>query len=169
MIDQAPDATARARSCWPARSRDMINTVVRPRSRSNDFECKLHAARREGELTPEDINGLWMSVQSESLGPAVEFHDGFETLWGYIPHFVHSPFYVYAYAFGDSLVNALYAAYEEAPAGFQDKYLDMLRAGGSKHHKDLLAPFGLDASDPAFWDKGLGMIEGFIDELEAME
>ena len=147
---------------------DMINTVVRQIA-FYDFECKLHDARRGGELTPDDINALWMSVQAESLGPVFNFMDGYETFWSYIPHFVHSPFYVYAYAFGDGLVNALYAAYEAAPEGFQDKYFAMLSAGGSQHHKDLLAPFGLDASDPAFWDRGLGMIEGFIDELEAME
>ncbi len=147
---------------------DMINTVVRQIA-FYDFESKLHAARREGELTPEDINALWMSVQAESLGPVFEYMEGYESFWAYIPHFVHSPFYVYAYAFGDGLVNALYAAFEDAPEGFQDKYFDMLAAGGSKHHSDLLAPFGLDAADPAFWDKGLAMIEGFIDELEAME
>ena len=147
---------------------DMINTVVRQIA-FYDFECKLHAARAEGELTPEDINALWMSVQAESLGPVFEFAEGYETFWAYIPHFVHSPFYVYAYAFGDGLVNALYAVYEEGDPDFREKYFDMLRAGGSKHHKELLAPFGLDASDPEFWDKGLSMIEGFIDELEAME
>jgi oligoendopeptidase F len=147
---------------------DMINTVVRQIA-FYDFECKLHAARREGELTPEDIGALWMSVQGESLGPAFDFMEGYETFWAYIPHFVHSPFYVYAYAFGDGLVNALYAAYQEQPEGFQDKYFEMLKAGGAKHHKELLAPFGLDASDPKFWDKGLSMIEGFIDELEALE
>ncbi len=147
---------------------DMINTVVRQIA-FYDFECKLHAARREGELTPEDINALWMSVQAESLGDVFDFMPGYETFWAYIPHFVHSPFYVYAYAFGDGLVNALYAAYAEGLPGFEDKYFDMLKAGGSKHHKELLAPFGLDASDPKFWDKGLNMIAGFIDELEAME
>ncbi len=147
---------------------DMINTVVRQIA-FYDFESKLHAARREGELTPDDINALWMSVQAQSLGDAFEFMDGYETFWAYIPHFVHSPFYVYAYAFGDGLVNALYAAYEGGLPGFEEKYLDMLKAGGSQHHRDLLAPFGLDASDPAFWDKGLSMIAGFIDELEAME
>ncbi|MEY3308896.1 MAG: hypothetical protein RLZZ413_2934, partial [Pseudomonadota bacterium] len=147
---------------------DMINTVVRQIA-FYDFECKLHAARREGELTPEDINALWMSVQAESLGDAFEFMDGYETFWAYIPHFVHSPFYVYAYAFGDGLVNALYAVYADGTPGFEEMYFDMLKAGGSKHHKELLAPFGLDASDPKFWDKGLSMIAGFIDELEAME
>ena len=147
---------------------DMINTVVRQIA-FYDFECKLHAARAEGELTPDDINALWMSVQAQSLGDAFEFMDGYETFWAYIPHFVHSPFYVYAYAFGDGLVNALYAAYADGLPGFEEKYFAMLRAGGSKHHKELLAPFGLDASDPKFWDKGLNMIAGFIDELEAME
>ena len=147
---------------------DMINTVVRQIA-FYDFECKLHEARRGGELTPDDINALWMSVQAESLGPAFDFMEGYETFWAYIPHFVHSPFYVYAYAFGDGLVNALYAVYEEGKEGFEEKYFDMLKAGGSKHHKELLAPFGLDASDPAFWDKGLSMISGMIDELEAME
>jgi oligoendopeptidase F len=147
---------------------DMINTVVRQIA-FYDFECKLHAARAEGELTPDDINALWMSVQAESLGPVFDFADGYETFWAYIPHFVHSPFYVYAYAFGDGLVNALYAVYEEGDPDFRAKYFDMLRAGGSKHHSELLAPFGLDASDPKFWDKGLSMISGMIDELEAME
>jgi len=147
---------------------DMINTVVRQIA-FYDFECKLHAARAEGELTPDDINALWMSVQAQSLGPVFDFADGYETFWAYIPHFVHSPFYVYAYAFGDGLVNALYAVYEEGDPDFREKYFDMLRAGGSKHHKELLAPFGLDASDPKFWDKGLSMISGMIDELEAME
>ncbi len=147
---------------------DMINTVVRQIA-FYDFECKLHEARSNGELTPDDINALWMSVQAESLGPVFDFAEGYETFWAYIPHFVHSPFYVYAYAFGDGLVNALYAVYEESGGDFQAKYFEMLKAGGSKHHKELLAPFGLDASDPKFWDKGLSMISGMIDELEAME
>ena len=147
---------------------DMINTVVRQIA-FYDFECKLHAARADGELTPDGINALWMSVQAESLGDVFDFMDGYETFWAYIPHFVHSPFYVYAYAFGDGLVNALYAAYASGLPGFEEKYFDLLKAGGSKHHQELLAPFGLDASDPKFWDKGLSMIAGFIDELEAME
>ncbi|MCZ4350980.1 M3 family oligoendopeptidase [Roseovarius aestuarii] len=167
MLDKATSKAER-KVLLAGKVEDMINTVVRQIA-FYDFECKLHAARREGELTPEDINALWMSVQAESLGEAFDFMDGYETFWSYIPHFVHSPFYVYAYAFGDGLVNALYAVYEENPEGFQDKYFEMLKAGGSKHHSDLLAPFGLDASDPKFWDKGLSMIEGFIDELEAME
>lgn len=167
MLDGAKDKAQR-KVMLAGKVEDMINTVVRQIA-FYDFECKLHAARRGGELTPDDINALWMSVQAESLGPAFEYMDGYETFWAYIPHFVHSPFYVYAYAFGDGLVNALYAVYAEGGEGFEDKYFEMLKAGGSKHHKELLAPFGLDASDPAFWDKGLSMISGFIDELEAME
>jgi len=167
MLDQAETPEQR-KVLLAGKVEDMINTVVRQIA-FYDFECKLHAARREGELTPDDINALWMSVQAESLGPAFEFMDGYETFWAYIPHFVHSPFYVYAYAFGDGLVNALYSVYEGGADGFENKYFDMLRAGGSMHHKELLAPFGLDASEPEFWDKGLSMISGFIDELEAME
>ncbi|WP_432817427.1 M3 family oligoendopeptidase [Sulfitobacter sp. JB4-11] len=167
MLDGAKTDTER-KVLLAGKVEDMINTVVRQIA-FYDFECKLHAARRGGELTPDNINALWMSVQAESLGPAFEFMDGYETFWSYVPHFVHSPFYVYAYAFGDGLVNALYAVYADGEEGFEEKYFDMLKAGGSKHHKELLAPFGLDASDPAFWDKGLSMISGFIDELEAME
>ena len=167
MLDGAETKSER-RILLAGKVEDMINTVVRQIA-FYDFECKLHAARAKGELTPENINDIWMSVQGESLGPAFEFMDGYETFWAYIPHFVHSPFYVYAYAFGDGLVNALYAVYAEGDEGFEDKYFEMLKAGGSKHHKELLAPFGLDASDPKFWDKGLSMISGFIDELEAME
>jgi len=167
MLDGARDQNER-RVMLAGKVEDMINTVVRQIA-FYDFECKLHAARRQGELTPDDINALWMSVQAQSLGDAFDFMPGYETFWAYIPHFIHSPFYVYAYAFGDGLVNALYAVYQENPDGFQDKYFDMLRAGGSKHHSDLLAPFGLDASDPKFWDKGLSMISDMIDELEAME
>jgi oligoendopeptidase F len=147
---------------------DMINTVVRQIA-FYAFERKLHEARRQGELTSDQIGEFWLEVQRDSLGPAIRLGEGYETFWAYIPHFVHSPFYVYAYAFGDCLVNSLFAVYQQAESGFQDKYFEMLKAGGTKHHSELLAPFGLDASDPAFWNKGLSVIEGLIDELEAME
>jgi oligoendopeptidase F len=147
---------------------DMINTVVRQIA-FYTFERKLHTARRNEELTAEHIGELWMSVQGESLGPAVEMKPGYEVFWAYIPHFIHSPFYVYAYAFGDCLVNSLYSLYQDAHPGFVEKYFDMLKAGGSKHHSELLAPFGLDATSPTFWAKGLSVIEGMIDELEAMD
>jgi len=147
---------------------DMINTVVRQVA-FYSFERKVHLARREGELTSDALGKMWMEVQVESLGPAVDLKPGYETYWSYIPHFIHSPFYVYAYAFGDCLVNSLYAVYEKSDQGFVDKYFAMLRAGGTKHHKELLAPFGLDASKPEFWHMGLSVIERLIDELEAME
>jgi oligoendopeptidase F len=147
---------------------DMLNTVVRQIA-FYTFERKIHTARKDGELTADQINAIWLEVQGESLGPSIDLGPGYETFWAYIPHFIHSPFYVYAYAFGDCLVNSLYARYRESEKGFQEKYFAMLRAGGTKHHKELLEPFGLDASDPSFWQKGLSVIEGFINELEAME
>jgi oligoendopeptidase F len=146
---------------------DMINTVVRQIA-FYSFERKVHAARKEGELTAEQLGELWMSVQAESLGPAIKFHPGYETFWAYIPHFIHSPFYVYAYAFGDCLVNSLYGVYEKAHPNFVEHYFDLLKAGGAKPYGELLKPFGLDAKDPAFWQIGLNMIEGMIIELEAM-
>jgi oligoendopeptidase F len=147
---------------------DQINTVVRQIA-FYDFECKLHEARSKGELSSDDINKLWMSIQGSSLGPAFEFMEGYETFWAYIPHFVHSPFYVYAYAFGDGLVNALYSSYEAGCPDFKQKYIDMLKAGGSQHHTELLKPFGLDASDPKFWELGLNLISNMIDELESLD
>jgi oligoendopeptidase F len=148
---------------------DMLNTVVRQIA-MHEYETRLHAARREGELTPERISEIWLATQREALGDGVDLPEGtgYATYWAYIPHFIHVPFYVYAYAFGDCLVNSLYAAYQQAEAGFAEKYFDMLKAGGTKRHKELLAPFGLDAADPAFWSRGLGVISGFIDELETM-
>ncbi|MBR1159344.1 M3 family oligoendopeptidase [Bradyrhizobium elkanii] len=146
---------------------DMINTVVRQIA-FYSFERAVHTERKNGELTAERIGQIWLSVQGESLGPAIEIKPGYETFWMYIPHFIHSPFYVYAYAFGDCLVNSLYAVYEHASEGFAERYLDMLAAGGTKHYSELLRPFGLDAKDPKFWDGGLSVIGGMIDELEAM-
>jgi oligoendopeptidase F len=146
---------------------DMLNTVVRQIA-FHEFERQVHDRRRAGELTAEELGEVWLAVQRESLGPVFEFDDDYRLYWAYIPHFIHAPFYVYAYAFGDCLVNSLYAVYQESTDGFAEKYLDMLRAGGTKRHKELLAPFGLDASDPGFWAKGLAVIEGLIDELERM-
>ena len=148
---------------------DMLNTVVRQIA-MHEYERRLHDARRKGELTPEQISEIWLATQREALGDGVDLPNdtGYAIYWAYIPHFIHVPFYVYAYAFGDCLVNSLYAAYQQAEAGFAEKYLDMLKAGGTKRHKELLAPFGLNAADPAFWSKGLGVISGFIDELEKM-
>jgi oligoendopeptidase F len=150
-----------------AKVEDMINTVVRQVA-FYTFERQIHSERRQGELPAERINEIWIAVQQESLGPAIALKPGYECFWAYIPHFVHSPFYVYAYAFGDCLVNSLYAVYERASEGFAERYLKMLAAGGTKHHSELLAPFGLDARDPAFWQGGLGVIEGMIAELEGL-
>ena len=166
LLAQTTDKKQR-KAMLAAKVEDMINTVVRQIA-FYSFERKLHLERRNGELTADKICELWMSVQAESLGPAIELKDGYETFWVYIPHFVHSPFYVYAYAFGDCLVNSLYAVYEKAASGFAERYLDMLRAGGTKHHAELLAPFGLDARDPKFWDGGLSVIANLIGELEAL-
>jgi len=166
LLKSAPDKSAR-KAMLASKVEDMLNTVVRQIA-FYDFESRLHTARRQGELTPEAIGEVWMAVQSESLGPAFTFDEEYRHYWSYIGHFIHSPFYVYAYAFGDCLVNSLYAAYQSGQPDFQAKYLEMLKAGGVKRHKELLAPFGLNASDPSFWDKGLGVISGLVDELERL-
>ncbi|MCF1744477.1 M3 family oligoendopeptidase [Paradevosia shaoguanensis] len=147
---------------------DMLNTVVRQIA-FYTFERKVHTARRDGELRTEEIDEMWLDVSRESLGEGIELNEGYDIFWAYIPHFIHSPFYVYAYAFGDCLVNSLYAQYEKSSEGFAERYFELLKAGGSKHHSELLAPFGLDARDPKFWSLGLSMIERLIDELEATD
>jgi oligoendopeptidase F len=165
LLDAETDPK-RKRLMLAGKVEDMLNTVVRQIAFYR-FETLLHDARRKSELLPEEIGELWMRVQTESLGPIFEYTPDYAVFWAYIPHFVHSPFYVYAYAFGDCLVNALYAEFQSGHPGFQEKYKAMLTAGGTLVHKDLLAPFGLDASDPQFWKRGLDIISGFIDELEA--
>src|ERR1700728_2441112 len=166
MLAEITDSVER-KSMLAAKVEDMLNTVVRQIA-FYKFERLIDLERRSGELTAERIGELWMSVQAESLGPAIELRQGYETYWAYIGHFIHSPFYVYAYAFGDCLVNSLYGVYERSQEGFAERYLAMLSAGGSKSYSELLAPFGLDAKDPGFWKIGLSVIERMIDELEAM-
>jgi oligoendopeptidase F len=156
---------ARRKIMLAGKVEDMLNTVVRQIAFVT-FEMRVHDERREAELTADRLCEIWLEVQRDSLGPALRLDDSYRYYWSYIPHFIHSPFYVYAYAFGDCLVNSLYAAYEDAHQGFAERYLDLLRAGGTLRHRELLAPFGLDAADPAFWSKGLGVIGRFIDELE---
>jgi len=146
---------------------DMINTAIRQIAFC-EFERRVHDERRQGELLPERLNAIWLEIQAETLGPAFNWQPGYGPYWSSIPHFIHTPFYVYAYAFGDCLVNSLYAAYQAQPEGFAEKYLDMLSAGGTLRHHELLRPFGLDAREPAFWDQGLNVLRGFIDELEAL-
>ena len=157
---------ARRRAMLAGKVEDMLNTVVRQIA-FYEFETRVHRERANGELTSDRLGKIWLDVQTESLGPTFRLGPEYQTYWCYIPHFLHSPFYVYAYAFGDCLVNSLYAVYREAHEGFQERYFEMLKAGGTLRHKELLAPFGLDASDPEFWDKGLSVISAFVDELEA--
>ncbi len=164
----AKAAPAQRKAMLVQKVEDMLNTVVRQIA-FYTFERKVHTERKNGELTPEKISELWMSVQGESLGPAIHLGEGYETYWCYISHFLHAPFYVYAYAFGDCLVNSLYGVYEKADAGFAERYLAMLAAGGTKHHSELLKPFGLDARDPAFWQTGLKLISSMIDEIEKLD
>lgn len=164
ILDAEKD-TAKRRVLLAGKVEDMLNTVVRQIA-FHCFETRVHDERRSGELTAARLGEMWMETQAESLGKAIRLDDDYRTLWAYIPHFVHTPFYVYAYAFGDSLVNALYGLYQDGHPRFQEKYFEMLQAGGTLRHRELLAPFGLDASDPAFWNLGLNVISGFIDELE---
>jgi oligoendopeptidase F len=167
LLKQTKDPRRR-KALLAAKVEDMLNTVVRQIA-FYQFERRVHEERKSGELTAERLGEIWLEIQAESLGPAIEFKDGYQVFWSYIPHFIHSPFYVYAYAFGDCLVNSLYARYQKAETGFAEKYFDLLRAGGSKHHAELLKPFGLNAADPDFWQLGLGVIEGMIDNIEAIE
>ena len=167
LLRNAPSPAER-RAMLARKVEDMINTVVRQIA-FYTFERKVHEARLEGELTHDQLCGFWLEVQAESLGPAFDLDSSYRPYWSYVPHFIHSPFYVYAYAFGDCLVNSLYAVYQDAEEGFQERYFDMLRAGGTKHHGELLKPFGLDAADPDFWQRGLSVIEGLIDELDEAE
>lgn len=167
LLDATTDKVQR-KAMLAQKVEDMLNTVVRQVA-FYTFERKVHEARRQGELTIDEINGFWMDVQHESLGPSIALGEGYETFWCYIPHFIHSPFYVYAYAFGDCLVNSLYGVYAKSHEGFAERYFELLAAGGTKHHSELLAPFGLDARDPSFWSIGLSMIERLIGEIEELE
>ncbi len=167
LLDAETDPVRR-RLMLAGKVEDMLNTVVRQIAFYR-FETLVHDERRLGEILPERLGDIWLQVQKESLGPAFEFTPEYSVFWSYVPHFIHSPFYVYAYAFGDCLVNALYAVFRSGHPDFPDKYRTLLQAGGTKLHRDLLAPFGLDAHDPAFWRLGLDIISGFIDQLETTD
>ena len=145
----------------------MINTVVRQIA-FYSFERKVHTERRNGELTSDWLCNTWLEVQRESLGPAIEFKPGYEVFWTYIPHFIHSPFYVYAYAFGDLLVRGLMEKRREDPAKFAPLYEDLLAAGGTRTYVEALKPFGLNPRDKAFWAAGCSQLERLVDEFEAL-
>ena len=164
MLD-GEDNPVRRRILLAGKVEDMLNTVVRQIA-FHTFETRVHDERTYGELSSERICDIWMEVQRESLGEGVRFDDDYRPYWAYISHFVHAPFYVYAYAFGDCLVNSLYDVFEGGHIGFRSKYRDMLSLGGTRRHNEMLAPFGLDASDPKFWNRGLSMVSSFVDELE---
>lgn len=164
LLSKTTSPTQR-RSLIASKVDDMINTVVRQIA-FFEFERTVHERRRKGELTTEDIGCIWIETQKEALGEAVNIDPMIHSFWGYISHFVHAPFYVYAYAFGDCLVNSLYAVYESQYPNFTALYIDLLKAGGSKRYPELLMPFGLDAKNPDFWQQGLNVVAGFIDELE---
>ena len=147
---------------------DTFATVFR-QTAMNRFEEAIHEARRaEGELTTDRFNELWMKTQKEMFEGSVTLTDSYGVWWSYIPHFIHSPGYVYAYAFGELLVLALYARYQESAASFPAAYRDMLAAGGSNWPEELVRPLGVDLKDRTFWDKGLGMIEEFVEQAEGM-
>jgi len=172
LVDSADDIGTR-RMLLAGKIEDMLNTVVRQVAFHN-FETAFHDTRAGGELTADDISEIWMQTQRAALGPAVRIGDDYRPVWGYIPHFVHTPFYVYAYAFGDCLVNALWQSFQKASAAgtageFVDKYKYMLRAGGTERFDVALGRFGLDASKPEFWSMGIDMISGMIDELEGLD
>ena len=171
LVDSADDPAIRRR-LLAGKVEDMLNTVVRQIAFHN-FETRFHDARRNAELTAEEISDIWMETQRAALGPSVVTGDDYRPIWGYIPHFVHTPFYVYAYAFGDCLVNALWQSYQLAQAGgqaadFVTGYRNLLQAGGTERYDVALQRFDLDPRDPAFWSLGLDMISGMIDELEGL-
>jgi len=144
---------------------NMLNTVVRQIA-FHEFERRVHDERKKGELSVDRLSSIWLETQSESLGPAIRLDDSYSMFWSYVPHFIHSPFYVYAYAFGDCLVNTLFGVFETGHIDFEEKYLEMLRAGGTKKHNELLAPFNLNLAEPDFWNRGLNLVASFIDKLE---
>ena len=146
---------------------DGLNTVVRQIA-FHRFERRFHEARKDGELSPDQIGKLWLDVMGESLGPAVVLNEGYEHYWAYVSHFVHAPFYVYAYAFGDLLVRGLMEKRREDPESFAPLYEDLLAAGGTRTYVEALKPFGLNPREKAFWAAGCAQLERLVDEFEAL-
>lgn len=146
---------------------DMLNTVIRQIA-FYEFEKEVHSKRINGELSVDEINEIWLKTQKESFGDSIKISGNYKYFWAYIPHFIHSPFYVYAYAFGDCLVNSLYAKYESGDDKFNENYIEMLKSGGSRNYKELLKDFDLNPKDPEFWQSGLNIIKKLIDDLEQL-
>lgn len=167
LLDESP--IDQKKQLLAGKVEDMLNTVARQIG-FHQFEVKFHEARIKSELTPDEISDIWMETQSHAVGPSINLNSDYRVLWGYIPHFVHTPFYVYAYAFGDSLVNALWHSYQVSDKeDFSKKYIQLLSAGGTKSHNELLKPFQLSAYESSFWDRGVSMITGLMDELEELK
>ena len=167
LLDESP--IEQKKQLLASKIEDMLNTVARQIG-FHQFEVKFHEARIKSELTPNEISDIWMETQSHAVGPSINLNSDYSVLWGYIPHFVHTPFYVYAYAFGDSLVNALWHSYQMSDKeNFSKKYIEMLSAGGTKSHNELLKPFNLSAYESTFWNQGISMITGLMDELEELK
>ena len=165
LLATAPKAEQRG--LLAGRIEDGLNTVVRQIA-FHRFETRFHDERLKGEVSQPRINQLWLEEMGASLGPAVKLNPGYEHWWAYVSHFVHSPFYVYAYAFGDLLVAALMEARRNDPTGFTPLYRQLLAGGGSRTYVEALKPFGLDPRDPAFWSVGCQRLERLVDQFEAL-
>jgi oligoendopeptidase F len=166
LLEQAP--TAESRLALLAESIEGSIATVFRQVAMNRFEHLAHTERREkGELSPDRISDLWEESQAELLGDAVELTPGYRGWWSYVPHFISTPGYVYAYAYGQLLALAVYGRYEEEGAGFVPSYLELLSAGGSRSPEELGAIVGVDLADPGFWDRGLDLVERKLEAAEA--
>jgi oligoendopeptidase F len=163
----AEAAPADRRALLAGKIEDGLNTVVRQIA-FHRFETRFHAERLQGEVAADRIGRIWLEVMGESLGPAVKLNPGYEYYWAYVSHFVHAPFYVYAYAFGNLLVEGLMEARWADPAGFAPLYEDLLAAGGTRTYVEALAPFGLDPREKAFWVRGCDRLSRLVDEFETL-
>ena len=166
LLNQAEDKVER-KALLANKVEDMLNTVVRQIA-FYEFEKNVHDLRKQSELSVDEICSIWMEVQKKSLGKGIKYAEEYKYYWSYIPHFIHSPFYVYAYAFGDCLVNSLFNVYEGGLSDFDKKYINLLESGGSQNYSDLLKPFRLNPKNKFFWKKGLRIIENLIDQLEML-
>jgi oligoendopeptidase F len=166
LLDQAADDPAERLSLLGSSLDGAVGAVFRQIA-MNQFEASVHTRRREsGELSVDDFAELWMASQSELLGDTVDISEGYSSWWSYVPHFISTPGYVYAYSFGHLLALSVYSRYEQAGEGFVDSYVELLKAGGSRSPEGLGEIVGVDLTDPGFWNAGLDLIER---QLEAAE